>query len=210
MDESGFIFTSERPRDPSSSSSTAAPRGVPGSMGPPPTASYRTMYEPLADVGIGETPVHRRNQAFRARGGLDNADNQSTPLGNVMSSARRSSIGTKSNRRVSSLTSGAPAYPHPRVPDKEMYRHCSNEIGDVGRMKHLAGWALKRAVDSTLQGETRKNRRGESQKYLSSRELRELERCKDVVKSAMDAMLADLNRGLVNVSWLGRQKVSFC
>lgn len=208
VDDSGFIFTSERARNPSLSSAIPEQRSVLGSMHSPPRATYQTKYELLADMDIGETPVHRKNRSFRAQAGADRGDSDTTPRGQAITSARRTSIGTKSSRRISSLTSGAPAYPHPRVPDKEMYRHCSNDIDDVGRMRHLTSWALKRGLEATLRGETRKSRRGESQKYLSPRELKEVERCKAPMRAAMAATLDSLNEGLVDIDWLSRKKVS--
>lgn len=61
-------------------------------------------------------------------------------------------MGLKSQRRVSSLRDGTIAYPHASIPDSDLFRHCSNTLPPLVRMRHLSAWVLNRGIEDALKG----------------------------------------------------------
>lgn len=220
-----FIFSREptRPNAPASSSSSSS-SAAPGSSTaarvqasrnrasiPP---SSRTVFEPLPDAAAGETPIIRRNQAFRA--GLEKQPRRPTGP-EAEQQSRRSSLNLKGQRRVSSLRDGTAAYPHEDVPDHELFRHCSDQLPPVVRMKHLIGWILKRSLDiasgkaelPVRSRDTAKKAKGKAKEsselpIFTEAEL-ELVRSRDSeLATVLEQLLTDLNDGVFGISWMGR------
>ncbi|SPO49357.1 uncharacterized protein PSANT_07050 [Moesziomyces antarcticus] len=117
--------------------------------------------------------------------------------------SRRSSLNLKGQRRVSSLRDGTAAYPHEDVPDHELFRHCSDQLPPVVRMKHLVGWILKRSLDIA---------RGKAELPVRSRDA--AKKAKGKAKEAdelpigefdsvLQQLLTDLNDGVFGISWMG-------
>ncbi|KAJ1595883.1 hypothetical protein NDA14_005849 [Ustilago hordei] len=218
-----FIFSREpaQRNAPSSSSSAsaaatgsaAAARAQQSRNGTTIPFSSRTVYEPLPDAAAGETPIIRRNQAFRA--GLENKPRPPTGR-EAEQQSRRTSLTLKGQRRVSSLRDGTAAYPHDDVPDYELFRHCSDQLPPVVRMKHLVGWIVKRSLDIAhgkaelplRARDAAKKAKGKAKeanqlpvftdaesKLLGSREAE--------VRAVLDQILSDLNDGVFGISWMG-------
>ncbi|TKY88660.1 hypothetical protein EX895_002291 [Sporisorium graminicola] len=198
----------------SSASASAATRPPPSRNGAPTSLSGRTVFEPLPDAAGGETPIIRRNQAFRA--GLEN--NPRRPTGReAEQQARRSSLTLKGQRRVPSLRDGTVAYPHEDVPDHELFRHCRDTLPPVVRMKHLVGWILKRSFDiasgkKELPVRPRDAAKKSKGKAKESNELPiftevelKLVRSRDSELTAvLEQLLTDLNDGVFGVNWMGQ------
>ncbi|SPC67706.1 uncharacterized protein UHOD_06785 [Ustilago sp. UG-2017b] len=218
-----FIFSREPARHNAPSSSFSASAAASGSgaaaraqqsrNGTTIPFSSRTVYEPLPDAAGGETPIIRRNQAFRA--GLENKPRRPTGR-EAEQQSRRTSLTLKGQRRVSSLRDGTAAYPHDDVPDYELFRHCSDQLPPVVRMKHLVGWIVKRSLDIAhgkaelpiRARDAAKKAKGKAKeanqlpvftdaesKLLGSREAE--------VRAVLDQILSDLNDGVFGISWMG-------
>ncbi|KAJ1019637.1 hypothetical protein NDA18_006114 [Ustilago nuda] len=218
-----FIFSREPAQRNAPSSSFSASAAATGSgaaaraqQSPNGTTipfSSRTVYEPLPDAAAGETPIIRRNQAFRA--GLENKPRPPTGR-EAEQQSRRTSLTLKGQRRVSSLRDGTAAYPHDDVPDYELFRHCSDQLPPVVRMKHLVGWIVKRSLDIAhgkaqlplRARDAAKKAKGKAKeanqlpvftdaesKLLGSREAE--------VRAVLDQILSDLNDGVFGISWMG-------
>lgn len=218
-----FIFSREPAQRNAPSSSSSASAAVTGSAaaasaqqsrnGTTIPFSSRTVYEPLTDAAGGETPIIRRNQAFRA--GLENKPRPPTGR-EAEQQSRRTSLTLKGQRRVSSLRDGTAAYPHDDVPDYELFRHCSDQLPPVVRMKHLVGWIVKRSLDIAhgkaelplRARDAAKKAKGKAKeanqlpvftdaesKLLGSREAE--------VRAVLDQILSDLNDGVFGISWMG-------
>lgn len=99
-------------------------------MKPPADEAIAGPSQPAADRS------RRRNEVARSR----------PPVSRV----RRDSMSVKGLRRVSSLRDGAPAYPHDDIPDDVLYKHCSDQVPPVVRMKHLLNWTLHRSIPQAL------------------------------------------------------------
>ncbi|CEH14650.1 Kinetochore-associated protein Dsn1/Mis13 [Ceraceosorus bombacis] len=123
----------------------------------------KTRQEPLPSDEVGETPINRRNQQFRAGLGFgmglpssstisQRADSGASSAAAPQARGRRDSMGLKSQRRVSSLRDGTIAYPHASIPDSDLFRHCSNTLPPLVRMRHLSAWVLNRGIDDALKG----------------------------------------------------------
>ncbi|KAN0064133.1 hypothetical protein ACQY0O_003300 [Thecaphora frezii] len=185
----------------------------------------RTTYEPLPDEAAGETPIIRRNQAFRA--GLEvhpgTAVASSSNGGRRSSTGRRSSLGLKGERRRSSLRDPAlAAYPHDDVPDHELFRHCPPDSTPQIRMRHLMGWALKRSLDAAL-GVTDPSRSASSSSgsskgkrkrtepaipALTEAEKVELAARDEGIRRVLDKLLSDLHCGAFSINWMGENEPS--
>ena len=191
------------------------------------SSAPRRTYEPLPDAELGETPIIRRNKNFRA--GLDlhpsAIPRMPSSAGRQSSRSRRSSLGLKGSKRVSSLRDGTAAYPHDDVPDRELYRHCSSDLPPVVRMRHLIGWVLKRSIDAALgkvdlaaassssdaKGKKKKLDSGEALPVLTDQDKRELELREAAVKRVLEQVLTDLSSGAFSISWMGEvQQVCKC
>ncbi|SPO30941.1 uncharacterized protein UTRI_05435_B [Ustilago trichophora] len=220
-----FVFRREptRRNAPASSSSTSSSAAVGSSTaarvqasrnGASIPSSSRTVFEPLPDAAGGETPIIRRNQAFRA--GLEKQPRRPTGR-EAEQQSRRSSLNLKGQRRVSSLRDGTAAYPHEDVPDHELFRHCSDQLPPVVRMKHLIGWILKRSLDiatgkAELPVRSRDAAKKPKGKAKESNELPlftqaelELVRSRDSeLATVLEQLLNDLNDGVFGISWMGR------
>lgn len=129
-------------------------------------------------------------------------------------SNRRTSLNLKASRRSSNLRDGTLAHPHPSVPDKELYRHCADDMTPMLRMKHLASWTLDRArekmastalssIPTTLTLKGRQAKLDEQSDGLwSSQERKVLERCRASVDKVMTFTLRDLGEQKMNLSWI--------
>lgn len=166
----------------------------------------------MPDAAAGETPIIRRNQAFRA--GLENKPRRPTGR-EAEQQSRRSSLNLKGQRRVSSLRDGTAAYPHDDVPDHELFRHCSDQLPPVVRMKHLVGWIVKRSLDiasgkAELPLRSRDVAKKAKGKAKESNELpvfteaeSKLVRLRNSeVKAVLDQVLSDLNDSVFGISWM--------
>ncbi|KAJ1025124.1 hypothetical protein NDA16_002630 [Ustilago loliicola] len=221
-----FIFSREpaRRNAPSSSSSSSAAAAATGSSaaaraqqsrnGTTIPSSSRTVYEPLPDAAGGETPIIRRNQAFRA--GLENKPRRPTGR-EAEQQSRRSSLNLKGQRRVSSLRDGTAAYPHDDVPDHELFRHCSDQLPPVVRMKHLVGWIVKRSLGiasgnaelPVRSRDTAKKAKGKAKEtnelpVFTDAESKIIQSRDSEVKAVLDQILSDLNDGVFGISWMAR------
>lgn len=216
-----FVFSREpaprngaaAPSSSSYSSASAAARPPTSRNGAPASLTRRTVFEPLPDEAGGETPIIRRNQAFRA--GLENKPRRPTGR-EAEQQSRRSSLNLKGQRRVSSLRDGTVAYPHEDVPDYELFRHCSDQLPPVVRMKHLVGWILKRSLDIASgkkelpvrprdAAKKTKGKAKESNEFpvFTEAEL-ELVRSRDSELAAvLEQLLNDLNDSVFGVNWMG-------
>lgn len=220
-----FIFSREpsRRNGPTSSSasfSTAPPAGsstaarvAASRNGASVSSSSRTVYEPLPDAAGGETPIIRRNQAFRA--GLEKQPRRPTGR-EAEEQSRRSSLNLKGQRRVSSLRDGTAAYPHEDVPDHELFRHCSDQLPPVVRMKHLVAWILKRSLDiasgkvelPVRSRDAAKKAKGKAKEsnelpVFTEAELRLVRSRDSELATVLEQLLADLNDGVFGISWMG-------
>ena len=222
-DDSGddFIFSREPARrngQPSSSSAAATSSNAAKSAqlarnGARIPSSSRTVFEPLPDAAGGETPIIRRNQAFRA--GLEKQPRRPTGR-EAEQQSRRSSLNLKGQRRVSSLRDGTAAYPHDDVPDHELFRHCSDQLPPVVRMKHLISWILKRSLDiATGKAElpvrvrdAAKKSKGKAKETelptFSEADLKLVRSRNADLAAVMDQLLTDLNDGVFGISWMGQ------
>lgn len=175
--------------------------------------SSRTVFEPLPDEAGGETPIIRRNQAFRA--GLENKPRRPTGR-EAEQQSRRSSLNLKGQRRVSSLRDGTAAYPHDDVPDYELYRHCSDQLPPVVRMKHLVGWIIKRSLGiATGKAElpmrprdAAKRSKGKAKEsnelpIFTEAELNLMRSKHSELTAVLEQLLNDLNEGVFGISWMG-------
>ncbi|SPO29613.1 uncharacterized protein UTRI_05435 [Ustilago trichophora] len=221
-----FIFSREptRRNAPASSSSSSSSVAAGGSstaaqvqasrngVSIPP--SSRTVFEPLPDAAGGETPIIRRNQAFRA--GLEKQPRRPTGR-EAEQQSRRSSLNLKGQRRVSSLRDGTAAYPHEDVPDHELFRHCSDQLPPVVRMKHLIGWILKRSLDiasgkaelPVRSRDTAKKAKGKAKQSselatFTEAELKLVRSRDSELATVLEQLLTDLNDGVFGISWMGR------
>ncbi|CBQ69155.1 conserved hypothetical protein [Sporisorium reilianum SRZ2] len=221
-----FVFSREPARRngaaaPSSSSSSASasaaarpPPPPPSRNGAPTSLSSRTVFEPLPDAAGGETPIIRRNQAFRA--GLENKPRRPTGR-EAEQQSRRTSLTLKGQRRVSSLRDGTVAYPHEDVPDHELFRHCSDQLPPVVRMKHLVGWILKRSLDiasgkkelPVRPRDAAKKSKGKAKEsnelpVFSEAELKLVRSRDSELAAVLEQLLTDLNEGVFGVNWMGQ------
>ena len=136
--------------------------------------------------------------------------------------ARRNSVDIKGKRRVSQLRSGACAYPHSDVPDDVLYRHCSDQVPPVVRMKYLLNWSLHRSTAQAL-GDAlplhriRPGRQDAIDALLSlppahvQAPVSKLDRQKyaeaaPVIMRVIDETLKDLNDGMIGISWLQQSR----
>lgn len=208
--EDDFVFTREPTRNPPIvNNRTASQRnGLPTTV----ATATRTTFEPLSDARDGETPIIRRNQAFRA--GLEK--HPRLPTGKEASSHRRSSLGLKGQKRVSSLRDGTVAYPHDGVPDHELYRHCSADLPPVIRMKHLTAWILKRSLDialsnadllpSSTKASSKKGKAITSAlPTFTEAELKLVQSKQAELTAVLEQVLTDLNSGAFGISWMDTQ-----
>lgn len=212
-----FVFSREPARKngavaSSSSSSAAAARSRVPPNAAPTTSSNRTVFEPLPDEAGGETPIIRRNQAFRA--GLENKPRRPTGR-EAEQQSRRTSLTLKGQRRVSSLRDGTIAHPHVDVPDYELFRHCSDQLPPVVRMKHLVGWILKRSLDIAIgkselpvrPRDAAKKSKGKSKEpnelpVFSEAELELIRKRDSELSAVLEQLLTDLNEGAFGISWM--------
>ncbi len=215
-----FVFSREpaRRNGPAASSSSAAvgsaaARAQLSRNGASVPSSSRTVFEPLPDAAGGETPIIRRNQAFRA--GLEKQPRRPTGR-EAAEQSRRSSLNLKGQRRVSSLRDGTAAYPHEDVPDHELFRHCSDQLPPVVRMKHLVGWILKRSLDiargkaelPVRSRDAAKKAKGKAKEadelpMFSEAELKLIRSRSGEFDSVLQQLLTDLNDGVFGISWMG-------
>jgi hypothetical protein len=215
-----FVFSREParrngPADSSSSAAvgSAAARAQLSRNGASVPSSSRTVFEPLPDAAGGETPIIRRNQAFRA--GLEKQPRRPTGR-EAAEQSRRSSLNLKGQRRVSSLRDGTAAYPHEDVPDHELFRHCSDQLPPVVRMKHLVGWILKRSLDiargkaelPVRSRDAAKKSKGKAKEadelpIFSEAELKLIRSRSGELNSVLQQLLTDLNDGVFGISWMG-------
>ncbi|SPO39194.1 uncharacterized protein PSFLO_04673 [Pseudozyma flocculosa] len=200
-------------KQPSSSSSSSSRAGSSRSV------VGRTTYEPLPDEAAGETPIIRRNQAFRAGLEVHPGSGGSGTSGGRRSggSGRRSSLGLKGEKRRSSLRDPAvAAYPHDDVPDHELFRHCPPDTTPQIRMRHLMGWSLKRSLGAAL-GELGASKttapsaatKGKRKKAdaalpaLTEAEKRELSQHREGILRVLEQLLSDLHCGAFGINWIG-------
>ncbi|KOS16179.1 kinetochore protein mis13 [Malassezia pachydermatis] len=145
-----------------------------------------------------------------------------------VSGPRRTSMNIKGMRRTSSLRDGAPAYPHDDIPDDILYRHCSDQVPPVVRMKHLLCWTLHRSLAQAL-GESpmprlSRRRHGKSRAVedgglsllhevpkeaahtLSEHEKQQIAEVSPLLRKVIDETMRDLNDGLIGISWLRHAK----
>ncbi|GAC74350.1 hypothetical protein PANT_11c00017 [Moesziomyces antarcticus T-34] len=215
-----FVFSREpaRRNGPAASSSSAAvgsaaARAQLSRNGASVPSSSRTVFEPLPDAAGGETPIIRRNQAFRA--GLEKQPRRPTGR-EAAEQSRRSSLNLKGQRRVSSLRDGTAAYPHEDVPDHELFRHCSDQLPPVVRMKHLVGWILKRSLGiargkaelPVRSRDAAKKSKGKAKEadelpMFSEAELKLIRSRSGELDSVLQQLLTDLNDGVFGISWMG-------
>lgn len=110
------------------------------------------------------------------------------------------------------------SYPHPGIPDKELYRHISAEASVENKLRTLAGWALERsrlellanlpsssAAPMTPKG---KRKRQDDQapngdhSQWTAQERKILERCRPTLEKVMLNTMRDLQEGNIDLSWL--------
>lgn len=142
--------------------------------------------------------------------------------------ARRNSMSVKGMRRVSSLRDGAPAYPHDDIPDDVLYRHCSDQVPPVVRMKHLLSWTLHRSIPQALANaplpKLGKRRHGqvrpgddaelamlapippEALHQLTEQEKQHIAEVSPILQRVVQDTLRDLNDGLIGISWLRHEE----
>uniref|UniRef100_V5EZG3 Kinetochore protein mis13 n=2 Tax=Kalmanozyma brasiliensis (strain GHG001) TaxID=1365824 RepID=V5EZG3_KALBG len=217
-----FVFSREPARKnatvASSSSSSAAARSRAQPNAASTASSNRTVFEPLPDEAGGETPIIRRNQAFRA--GLENKPRRPTGR-EAEQQSRRTSLTLKGQRRVSSLRDGTIAHPHVDVPDYELFRHCSDQLPPVVRMKHLVGWILKRSLDIAIgkselpvrPRDAAKKSKGKGKEpyelpVFSEVELELIRKRDSELSAVLEQLLTDLNEGAFGISWMGQNDES--
>lgn len=130
-------------------------------------------------------------------------------------------------RRVSSLRDGAPAYPHGDIPDDVLYRHCTDQVPPVVRMKHLLRWTLHRSAPQALgtapmprPPRVRHTRRpgddgalsllapvpSDVARTLSEQEAQQVAEAAPILQKVLDDTLRDLNDGLIGISWLRQSR----
>lgn len=214
-----FVFSREPARkngavaSSSAASSSASAQSRASSKVQPSTLSSRTVFEPLPDEAGGETPIIRRNQAFRA--GLENKPRRPTGR-EAEQQSRRASLTLKGQRRVSSLRDGTIAHPHVDVPDYELFRHCSDQLPPVVRMKHLVGWILKRSLDVAIgkselpvrPRDAAKKSKGKAKEpnelpVFTEAELDLIRSRNSELSVVLEQLLTDLNDGAFGISWMG-------
>ncbi len=123
----------------------------------------------------------------------------------------------KGQRRVSSLRDGTAAYPHDDVPDYELFRHCSDQLPPVVRMKHLVGWILKRSLDiasgkaelPVRARDAAKKGKGKAKEanelpIFTEAELKLLKSRSTEFATVLEQSLTDLNDGVFGISWMGQ------
>ncbi|UZJ54903.1 hypothetical protein CBS101457_004223 [Exobasidium rhododendri] len=156
-----FVFDVVEKSDPPPSSLNARSNRIAGSKGKPSTVhsnAHLTSTQTLAERD------YNTRQVSAATG-------------------RKSSSGiAKATRRVSLLTDGTPAYPHPKIADDQLYKHCSGDDSQ-DRMKHVAGWTLERSRQGV-----------EKSAYRES------------LMAAFKKTLEDLNEGLLHIDWQQERK----
>lgn len=219
-DSDDFIFSREPsrrngPTAAAASSGTAAKVAQAARNGTAsiPTSS-RTTFEPLPDEAGGETPIIRRNQAFRA--GLERQPRRPTGR-EAEQQSRRSSLNLKGQRRVSSLRDGTIAHPHEDVPDYELFRHCSDQLPPVVRMKHLVSWILKRSNDIAIgkaelpvrSRDAAKKTKGKAKEsnelpVFTESELKILKSRNPEMAAVLEQVQKDLNDGVFGISWMAQ------
>ncbi|WFD33213.1 RNA helicase [Malassezia cuniculi] len=136
--------------------------------------------------------------------------------------ARRDSLNIKGLRRVSQLRDGTSAYPHADVPDEALYRHCSDQVPPVVRMKHLLNWTLHRSTEQALGGalpqrRIRPGRKDPSdallspppahvQSPVSEYDSQKYAEAAPIITRVIDETLRDLNDGMIGISWLQQSR----
>ena len=178
-------------------------------MKPPADEAIAGPSQPAADRS------RRRNEVARSR----------PPVSRV----RRDSMSVKGLRRVSSLRDGAPAYPHDDIPDDVLYKHCSDQVPPVVRMKHLLNWTLHRSIPQALAEAPpprigRRRRHGkihpgddadlsllspippEASRELTEQDRQHVAEVSPILLKLMQDTLRDLNDGLIGISWLRHAK----
>ena len=117
-----------------------------------PRRPRKTLREEVADdlVFIRMTPQAQATGSPPNNGMAVNAAVRPEPRAPLPRPPRRNSMNVKGMRRVSSLRDGAPAYPHDDIPDDVLYKHCSDQVPPVVRMKHLLSWTLHRSIPQAL------------------------------------------------------------
>lgn len=151
-----------QPTSTSASTSSGSTKSkVPGSKGRPPTSTAGHANTRGREEGSHQTAI------------------------NV---GRKSSGTVKASRRTSLLTNGTPAYPHPRIPDGQLYKHCSGDMEPQERMRHVAGWTLERSRNKIKESSSN------NFKY------------REHLMTALELTLKDLNNGELQIDWQQRQK----
>lgn len=166
----GFHFHAEEEEDPSPSTPPRQPR-------------TQSRFEPLPADVMGETPIARRNQAARRGDAPMGLGLPSSASGAAGRRRNRSSLSGKAARRVSSLRNGSIAFPHPSVPDEDLYRHCADTLDPVGRLTYLLAWCAERARPPEVHA------RRDHEKHF---------------QSTVSQTLADLDSHELTLSWLAR------
>ena len=181
LDGEDDVLSSRAAAGPSSLQRAPTKAVVPGARGaPPPSAAHPHHHHTVRErITEAETPVIVRNRERRAEIDDDGDDGDGR---------RVSSGAVKTARRTSLLKDGTPAYPHPQLPDAELYRHCSGEMQPQERMKHVAGWTLERS-----RNELKRSSGGLSARYRAP------------LMAALKTTLHDLNRGTLHIDWQQRQ-----
>ena len=195
-----------------------------------PRRPRKTLREEVADdlVFIRMTPQAQATGSPPNNGTAVNAAVRPEPRAPLPRPPRRNSMNVKGMRRVSSLRDGAPAYPHDDIPDDVLYKHCSDQVPPVVRMKHLLSWTLHRSIPQALaeaslprlgrrrHGKSRWDQDDELALLAPippdvSRELNDLERqhiaeVSPILHRVVQETLRDLNDGLIGISWLRHVK----
>lgn len=191
-----------------------------------PRRPRKTLREEVADdlVFIRMTPQPEEAEFQSNKNIAIDERTRSDPRVPISRPLRRNSMSVKGMRRVSSLRDGAPAYPHDDIPDDVLYKHCSDQVPPVVRMKHLLSWTLHRSIPQALAEASlpRSGRRRHAKSRLDedaelallapipsdvTRELSELERqhiaeVSPILRRVVQDTLRDLNDGLIGISWL--------
>lgn len=143
--DDGFIFSAA---DPSGMREQLS--GIPGAKGPPPRASL-AQHKAIAKASRGETGGAGLGSDWerQAEAGPSTGSSR-VPLTPAFTDRRVSSGSVKAVRRVSLLRDGTAAYPHPTIADADLYRHCSSELEQSDRLRHLTLWTLDRSMKKTL------------------------------------------------------------
>lgn len=220
QDESGFVYSKEPKRGqrapsssdesaPLASSSKNTLDSVPvirSSSGSGQARTQQTLRDETADRGT----------TISAPGPRLPRGPPTVPRRTISGSNRRTSLTFKTSRRSSNLRDGTAAHPHPGVPDKELYRHCADDMPPILRMQHLATWTLDRAKADALSAAPspqplshrgKKPKRADSMESdgnWSSQDKLVLERCRASIEKVMAFTVRDLGEKKVNISWIGQ------